>query len=110
HENAWAITEPSEHKEEILAVIEYLLSDDIQMENSKNGEPSVLENPDVHAVFGEHDTNLADKNLDSLFKNTPATGPDKQSEYADDVIWKAGVEFLESNQDINEFIRVMQEE
>lgn len=110
HRSAIAITEPSEHKEAALDVIEYILSDEIQLENSKQGEPSVLKDDAIHEVFGQDVPELDGKNLESLFINTPATGPEKQSKYSDFVIWKAAVEFMDSNMDINEYIRVLQEE
>lgn len=106
---AWAITEPSEHKEEVLAVIEYLLSDEVQMEKSRDGQASVLVNPDVHAVFGDNNPAFADLNTDSLFVHEYATGPERTSKYGDGVMWSASENFVNSNQDINDYLRELQE-
>lgn len=107
--NGHAITEPSEHKEAALKVIEYLFSDEIQMEKSKNGSASPLVNPDVHAVFAENKPEFQGKNLESLFIHQFATGPEKSAKYGDGVLWTAPIEYVNSGKDINEFLRILQE-
>jgi len=111
---AWMITEPGNHKEEILKIIDYVLSDEVQMELSKEGDveggASVLVNPDIHEVFGEYNEAYADKHLPALFEYEYAVGPEKRAKYSDDVISSAPEEFIESGKDINEFLRILQEE
>ncbi|KRG12942.1 ABC transporter substrate-binding protein [Lederbergia galactosidilytica] len=106
----FAITEPSEHKEIVLEMIDYLLSDEVQMERSKQGGASVLVNPDIHKAFAEEKEELVGKNLESLFKNEYATGPEKSAKLGGGVLWTLPVEFANSNKDINEFLRIIQEE
>ncbi len=107
---AYAITKQSEHKEEIMEVIEYLLSDEVQMEKSKQGSPSILVNQDIHDAFGEDNSDFDGKNVESLFKYEYATGPEKSSPYAGGVLWEAPIEYANSGKDINDFLRVLQEE
>ncbi|MEH7275052.1 ABC transporter substrate-binding protein [Neobacillus vireti] len=107
--NGHAITAPSEHKEAALEVIEYLFSDEVQMEMSKNGGASPLVNPDVHAVFAENKPEFHEKNLESLFIHQYATGPEKSAKYGDGVLWTAPIEYVNSGKDINEFLRILQE-
>lgn len=106
----YAITEPSEHKEIALEIITYLLSDEYQMENSKKGGASVLVNPEIQEAFGSENEKLAGKNTQALFFNDYATGPEKKARYGDGVLWTAPVEFVKSGKDINEFLRILQEQ
>lgn len=106
----YAITEPSEHKEIAMDIVAYLLSDEFQMENSKNGGASVLVNEDIQKAFGENVEHLKNKNTAALFVNDYATGPEKSAKYGDGVLWTAPVEFIESGKDINEFLRILQEQ
>lgn len=107
---AWAITEPSKHKKEALEVIEYLLSDEVQMERSRQGGESILADPKIHEDFAVDNPDLQGKHLESLFINEYAVGPAKKAKYADDVLWEAPLEFVDSGKDINEFLRILQEE
>lgn len=111
---SWMITKQSENKEELLEIIDYLLSDEVQMEFSKKGDveggASVLVNPEVHKAFAEYNDKLANKNLESLFKYEYAVGPEKRSKYTDEVLSSAPIELIETGKDINEFLRVIQEE
>lgn len=51
------------------------------MEESRKGSPSILVNPEVHAVFDEDVPGLHGKNVDALFKYEYATGPEKAPKY-----------------------------
>lgn len=106
---AYAITDPSEHKKEAFEIIEYLLSDEYQMQVSKEGQPSVLVNQDIHDVFAEDKAEFADKNLESLFIHGYVTGPERVSKYGVPNTWTIPVDYIESGKDVNEFIRVFQE-
>ncbi len=106
----YAITAPSEHKEITMEIVKYLLSDEYQMGVSKAGGASVLVNQEVHDVFGTENENLAGKNTAALFKNEYATGPAKKARYGDGVLWTAPIKYVESGKDINEFLRILQEE
>lgn len=106
----FAITEPSNHKELVLEMIEFLLSDEVQIEKSKQGGASVLKDPKIHEVYGEDKPEFEGKNIPSLFKNEYSTGPDKTPKYGDGVYWEAPIKFVNSGKDINEFLRILQEE
>jgi len=108
--SAYAITEPNEHKEETLEVIAYLLSDEVQTEKSKKGTASILINEDILEVYGDDNEDLKNKNTDSLFMNEYATGLEKYSEHGDGENWEAPLEWVDSDQDINEFLRELKEE
>src|SRR5690606_15864117 len=96
-------------KELIMKMIEYLLSDEVQMEKSKQGETSILVNPDVQAVFGEGKPEISDKHLESLFANGYATGPDNPAKYGS-IPWGEFQEFANSGKDVNEYLRQYEEE
>lgn len=104
----FAIAAPSENKEVVMKLIEYLLSDEVQMEKSKKGQPSVLVNPEIHAVFGEDVPELQGKNIEALFKYEYATGPEKRPKY-NIIPWAEFQEFANSGLTVNEYLRVYQE-
>lgn len=106
----YAITEPSEHKEEVFKIVEYLLSDEYQLERSKEGQASVLVSEEVNDAFASDNPKRTGKNLESLFLNEYATGPEKTSKYGVPGLWTAPIDFIESGQDVNEFLRVFQEQ
>lgn len=110
---AWIITEQSELKEEALEIVEYLLSDEVQLEYSRDGDVegggSVLVNSEIHEEFGANDRVLASKSIPSLFINEYATGPERKSKYSDGVLWTAPNEFADSDKDVNDFMRELQE-
>lgn len=105
-----AISRSSEHKETALAIIDHLLSDEVQMIKSREGVASPLSNPDIHEVFNADIPELQTKHLESLFMHSYATGPSKRARYGDGVIDQAGIRFANSNMDLNEFLRILQEE
>lgn len=101
----YAIVGTSEHKAELMDVIEWLLSDEYQMEVSRNGGTSILVNEDIHAVFAENVPELEGKNLEAPFLHDYATGPEETSRYGIPGLWMAPQDFVRSGQDINEFLR-----
>ncbi len=60
--------------------------------------------------FYANNAELSGKNLNALFKLTPATGPEKSAQYGDGVISTAPTEYVNSGKDINEFLRILQEQ
>lgn len=107
---AYAITEPSEHKEEVMEIIEYLLSDEYQIEVSKSGTPSILVSEEVNSVLGQDKEEFEGKNLDSLFLHEYATGAERTSDYGIPGLWTAPADYINSGQDINEFLRQYHEQ
>ncbi|MCJ8009406.1 ABC transporter substrate-binding protein [Lederbergia wuyishanensis] len=108
--NGYTITAPSEHKEIALEILDFIYSDEMQKNRSKDGWASPLVNPDIHAVFAENKPEFLEKNLASMFLHEYATGPAKKAKYGDGVLWTAPIEFVNSGKDINEFLRILQEQ
>lgn len=80
----WSITKQSKHKEEAFAVIAEMLSDDIQMQDSKNGIPTTLVNKDIQAALGKDHPVYSKKNMNAinLYPPIPPT-PKRQPGLAD---------------------------
>jgi multiple sugar transport system substrate-binding protein len=70
-----AIDAISKHKEDAFRVVSVLLSDEVQMEASRRGKMSPLENAKVQRVFGEDLGYLKGKNLQAIFESQPAKPP-----------------------------------
>ncbi|MCC2683382.1 MAG: family 1 extracellular solute-binding protein [Paenibacillaceae bacterium] len=66
------VTEKSKHKKEAGQIIETLLSNEVQTDMSKNGRVSVLSSGAIRDVFGSEGPLLNGKNIQALFKTTPA--------------------------------------
>lgn len=80
----WAIPAFSKHKGQAFEVLKYLVSDEYQMELSKRGGMTVLNNPDVKKAFGQDSINK-NKNLAAAYYNkfapiSPKTEVDKKAE------------------------------
>lgn len=75
----WNITSISEHPDEAMQVIKYLVSDEYQTLKSKQGEMTTLVNEKVREVYGEEYEKSTGKtiNWDAAFKTTPAAIPNK---------------------------------
>jgi len=64
----FSIASISEHKEEALEIMKYLISDEYQMSASKQGYMTVLDNRSVQQALGQ-EAKTKDKNLKSMFLN-----------------------------------------
>lgn len=108
---AYAVTEPSEHKELALEIIEFLMSDQLQLEEAKTGgHPSVLSSSEIQEAFAQDNPEINEKNIESLFLHENAVGPSKLPQYDDGVLWTSAIEYVNSGRDINEFLRILQEQ
>ncbi|WP_062105905.1 ABC transporter substrate-binding protein [Bacillus niameyensis] len=105
-----AITAPSENKEIALEIIDYLLSDEVQIIKSKEGVASPLKSQEINDVYNADNPQFNDKNLASLFIHGYATGAPKRSKYGDGVITMAGINYVNSGKELNEYLRILQEE
>jgi ABC-type glycerol-3-phosphate transport system substrate-binding protein len=65
----------SEHIEETMEVVSYLLSDDHQLENARLGIASPLDNDNMIEHFGADVPGTENKNLEAFFVNDPAPAP-----------------------------------
>ncbi|MEF3306840.1 ABC transporter substrate-binding protein [Paenibacillus sp. GYB003] len=80
----WSITQQSKHKDEAFQVIMEMLSDEIQMEDSRNGIPTVLTNKDIQAALGKGHPLYSKKNMNAVnFYPPAAPTPKRQSGLVD---------------------------
>lgn len=101
----------TEHMNQVLQVIEVFTSDEVQMEVSKSGRLSPLNNADVQNAFGQGDPALANKNLAGILKGTPVKYPIYlYREIAEPMTNRKFNEFLESSKDVNMVLKELEEE
>lgn len=104
----WAINNHSENKEAALQFLLMGASEEYQLELARIGTPSVLSTAESIEQYGADNELYADKNTAALFKNTPAD-PEGKSRW-DEYVELDLEEFSESNIDVQEFLRIAQDE
>lgn len=67
------IPRTSTRKEEAFRLITYLLSDEVQLENSRNGLASARREAELNARYGENESKLQGKRVEAFFHH-PAEG------------------------------------
>ena len=67
-----AITADSKHKDAAYKVLATLLSDEVQTTMAQDGMLTVLQNENIRNQFGKNLSYLQGKNLQAIFKTTPA--------------------------------------
>ncbi|MBO0992297.1 ABC transporter substrate-binding protein [Bacillus sp. SD088] len=105
----WVINNHSDQKEAALQFILAGATEDYQLQLSRIGTPSALNTAESIEEFGAENDFLPGKNIEALFHTTPAEPPEFKS------IWDQFVTFdfekyQESGVDINEFLRITEEE
>ncbi|MCJ8009408.1 ABC transporter substrate-binding protein [Lederbergia wuyishanensis] len=105
----FVINNYSENKDAALQFLLTVASEDYQLKLSRDGTPSVLYSQESIEQYAANNIFLNGKNIKALFHNTPAAPPEIKS------VWDQYVEldmkkFVESGADIQEFLRVSQEE
>ncbi|WP_282936381.1 extracellular solute-binding protein [Paenibacillus sp. RC67] len=102
----------SKHKDEAMKVIQYLTSDEFQMELSKQGFLTALNNQDIQNTIGQ-DTVDKDKNLKAIYYNpfAPSGPTTKYDEYVieDGIDNVALRELVNKKTDLNTMIRKAEE-
>lgn len=80
----WSITKQSKHKDEAFEVIMTMLSDEVQMADSRIGIPTVLNNKEIQAQLGKDDPVYSTKNMNAInyYQPIPAT-PKREPGLAD---------------------------
>lgn len=63
------IMSSSKHKQEAFRVIDFVLSDEMQMAASKAGKATVLTNPDIRKAYGESFAKIKGKHVEALYAN-----------------------------------------
>ncbi|MDF2724641.1 MAG: extracellular solute-binding protein family 1, partial [Paenibacillus sp.] len=62
----WSITQTSKHKDDAFDVIMAMLTDEIQLEDSKQGIPTTLNNKDIQNVLGSGHAIYKSKNMKAV--------------------------------------------
>jgi multiple sugar transport system substrate-binding protein len=111
--NEWTLLIPkqSKYKDEAFQVIATILSDDVQLEMSRNARLPVLTGKQVEQQFGANLPNLQGKHLQSAFKSQPASvyQPSRYDEFAKKTIQQAMNSVIEGKKDINTALRESEE-
>src|SRR5690606_37078939 len=106
------VTNISKNKEESFKVVETLVSTDVQRELSINGRLPVLDDPDIRNEFGKRLAYLNGKNVQAIFKTTPANNTPKtpyDSIARDDINGVTARHIFAENIDINTALRESEE-
>ncbi|MEF3311803.1 extracellular solute-binding protein [Paenibacillus sp. GYB004] len=75
----WAITNQSKHKEEAFEVMMEMLSDEIQMQDSKNGIPTTLVKKEIIDALGKDHPVYGTKNMKALTTLPPIPATPKRA-------------------------------
>lgn len=102
----------SPNKDEAFKVVSNLISDEVQLERSKIGEPSVLKNSDIKKIFGSEMPHSKDRNFVAFVSSIPAPMANSVTKY--DAIGitemtRAFSEFTQNKKDINTILREAEE-
>lgn len=75
------VSKQSKHKDEALRVIAHMLTEEIQTQRSRIGEPSVLKNVELRQTFGADMPHFAGRNFKAFVSSAPAPRPESQTKY-----------------------------
>ncbi|MDF2725269.1 MAG: extracellular solute-binding protein family 1 [Paenibacillus sp.] len=76
----WSITNTSKHKDEAFQVIMAMLADEVQMQDSKSGIPTVLNNKEMQAALGQTHPVYSKKNMKAVSYYEPIPYPAKRKQ------------------------------
>lgn len=107
------VAQTSQYKDQAYLVISHLLSEEIQLQRSKIGEPSVLKNREIQQAFGSDMSHAEGRNLIAFVSGNPAPASSSVTEY--DII--AGNEMIRAfkefaflqEKDLNTILREAEE-
>ncbi|CAG7596557.1 hypothetical protein PAESOLCIP111_00088 [Paenibacillus solanacearum] len=113
----WSITKQSQHKEEAFEVIMEMLSDEIQMEDSKKGIATTLVNPDIKKMLGKSHPVFSTKNMNAVnFYEPTSPTPKRKPELVDipgrtqeAAILEAFTSVVTNQADVNSALRMAEE-
>jgi multiple sugar transport system substrate-binding protein len=107
------IPSASKHKEEAFLVVSTVVSDEVQLEMSRNGLATAMTGEKFKAEFGQNIPGLKGKHLESIYKSAPASYP-PPSVIGDSIatpIMQAKLESaVKGEMDINTALRTAEEE
>jgi multiple sugar transport system substrate-binding protein len=105
------VSKTSKHQEEAFQVVAKVTSDAVQMNMSKNGRISVLNNSDIQKAYGSDVEMFKGKNIQALFKAKP--GPQHPITLYDkivrDTMNKEVAKLAVDKLDVNTYSRLMKE-
>lgn len=108
----YAIPPASVKKEAAFRVIEYLLSDEVAIELTRQGRIPILKNDAVRQAYGKGIAGLENKNLTAFYKDTIAR-PAVQTEFdgaAKSAFNRVLVTMLDGQKDVNTGLREIEEQ
>ncbi|TNJ65787.1 extracellular solute-binding protein [Paenibacillus hemerocallicola] len=113
----WSITRQSKHKEEAFRVIMEMLSDEVQLEDSKKGIPTTLVKKEVRDALGKGHPVYGSKNMKAISYYEPsAPTPKRKPELVDingssqtSVLYQQFIPFAQGKKDVNTALRDVEE-
>lgn len=113
----WAITKQSKHQDEAFQIMMEMLSDDLQMEDSKKGFATTLVNKNVQNALGSGSPLLSSKNNKAIYYYEPASyTPKRQSGSVDvpggtqqNLMAQSFIEVASGTKDANTGLRELEE-
>ncbi|RKN71899.1 ABC transporter substrate-binding protein [Paenibacillus ginsengarvi] len=113
----WSISETSKHKDEAFEVIMEMLKDEIQMEDSKQGIPTTLNNKDIQNALGSEHAIYKTKNMKAVSFYPPTDPTPKRKPGLVDVplasqqsaVSTAFVDYVSGKTDLNTALRQLDE-
>jgi multiple sugar transport system substrate-binding protein len=67
-EHLFVLSKTSKHKDDAMNVIATVLSDEVQLDMSKNGRTSIMKDPKIRNAFAESLSFMKGKNIQAIFK------------------------------------------
>ncbi|WP_028550808.1 ABC transporter substrate-binding protein [Paenibacillus sp. UNC451MF] len=110
--NVVMLTSTSKHKDDAMKVIEVFLSDEVQSLSSSMGKLSALSNPEIRKVFGNGLSTLKGKNLQGIFRSSPAYAPPFSIYHSkgNEILKKTFLDYIADKKDVNTALREAEEE
>ena len=110
--NMLIITETSEHKEQAMQVLEYMVSEESQLLISSHSRIPALKGKQYEEAYGSENPKLKDLNLAALFKHpsSPTPPPHEFDKEVQKIIRAIRKELALNNKNINTALREAQEQ
>jgi multiple sugar transport system substrate-binding protein len=109
----WSITQQSKHKDDAFRVVMEMLSDEVQMQDSRNGIPTTLVNKEIRDALGKSHPIYSTKNMKALTTYDPTAPTPKRSagkasvpgSTQETIIWQSFVKAAQNQLDVNSALR-----
>ncbi|CAG7609592.1 hypothetical protein PAESOLCIP111_01186 [Paenibacillus solanacearum] len=114
----WSIAKTSKHKDEAFEVITAMLTDEIQMEDSKKGIPATVVNKEIKDALGKGHPLYSTKNMRAISYYDPipytpkrkANLPDVPGSKQQALLFQAFLDFAQNKADANTALRKLDEQ